>query len=327
MASPAFAHLRSLGKPLIFAWAEFGWEPAEKPAYLTALPKFKAFAEKSPVEFVTCKEYLDKYGDQAKETIYLPMDAWKKLLTWGIGGDQLRIMDRRVEGLLLAAETFDAVASLLGAASQADRLDKAWKDLLTAQSHDVGLCEFTRWQGKHMASLDRIEDHHNLTWGDIGFNHLDAAEKQGKTALYAAADHLARRINSAAVNHGTHVVTVLNSCGWPRNDLVLTGRIHALPRHTAVVVVRDRDGRPVPSQIVASDKDSEGNLQMAEVAFAARQVPAVGYDTYYLEFVPPPLGDVRRPADRRAMRRGVAFARKRACGRAARSGCRAESKV
>ena len=25
------------------------------------------------------------------------MDDWNKLLTWGLGGDQLRVMDRKVE--------------------------------------------------------------------------------------------------------------------------------------------------------------------------------------------------------------------------------------
>jgi len=138
-SSPGFQKLRELGKPLIFAWEEFGWEPEDEPAYLKAPEKYQKLAEESRVEFVTLKEYLDKYGPNPKEPLYLNMDAWNKLLTWGLGGDQLRILDRKVEGVLLAAERFDAIAGALGEATHENRLKGAWRDLLTAQSHDVGL--------------------------------------------------------------------------------------------------------------------------------------------------------------------------------------------
>ncbi len=113
-ASPGYKKLRALGKPLIFTWGEFGWESPEHPDYLTTPAKYRELAEKMPVEFVTCKEYLDKYGAHPKETVYLPMDAWRKSLTWGVGGDQLRILERKVEAVLLAAERFDSVATALG---------------------------------------------------------------------------------------------------------------------------------------------------------------------------------------------------------------------
>ena len=125
--NPAFKKLQALGMPLLFGWEEFGWEDPEHPAYLVGsekpsrfpdlypvnwyvLQKLRGLAEKYPVEFVTLKEYLDKYGKDPQESIYLPMNAFDKWLTWGLGGDQLRILDRKVEGLLLAAELFDAAA-------------------------------------------------------------------------------------------------------------------------------------------------------------------------------------------------------------------------
>ena len=287
-SSAAFKKLQGLGKPLIFTWEEFGWESPEHPSYLTAPAKYKEFAEKTPVEFVTCKEYLDKYGANPKESIYLPMDAWNKSLTWGLGGDQLRILDRKVEALLLAAERFDAIASTLGAPTQAGLLEKAWRDLLASQSHDVGLCEYSRWEGDRMAPLDRIEDYHNFTWGTIGYNHLDAAQKQGQAALDVSLGHLVKRINSEAGKHGPRAVTVFNPSAFQRSDLVLTGRIYPIAEKVAGVIVRDRAGRVLPSQIVKADRDTQGNLTMASVAFAAEKVPSVGYDTYYLEFTPGP---------------------------------------
>ena len=287
-ASPEFRTLAEQGTPLIFCWEEFGWESPEHPAYLTSPTKYKSVAAAGRVEFVTLSEYLDRYGKQARETISLPMDAWNKSLTWGLGGDQVRVMDRKVEGLLLAAEVFDAAASAFGGTSQAEVLDGAWKDLMASQSHDVGLCEYSRWQGDRMAPAERIEDLHNFTWGAIGYQHLDAAQEQGQRALEAALAELSRRIDSGSEPAGEAAITVFNPHPWRRTDVVSSGRIYPIPEKTAAVVIRDGAGKAVPSQTVRSEADDEGNLLVAEVLFEASETPSSGYDTYYLDFVPQP---------------------------------------
>lgn len=279
--SAEFQKLSALGKPLIFAWEEFGWESPEKPAYLTSPAKYQTLEN---VEFVTIQEFLDKYGAQAKESLYLPMDAWNKSLTWGLGGDQVRILDRKVDALLLAAELFDGIAAAHGGSSQVDTLEKAWRDLLASQSHDVGLCEYSRWQGDRMAPFDRIEDLHNFTWGAIGYNHLDTAQRKGQAVLDAALRSLSGRVNSGANKHGELAAVVFNPHGWPRTDLAMTGRIYPVPPQCREVIVKDRTGRVVPSQIVKQDNGSAGNLVMAELAFRTLEVPPAGYDTYYLHF-------------------------------------------
>ncbi len=273
-AEPLFEKLKALGMPLVFGWEEFGWEDPEHPAsqqgtklenplpdlYPVAwgtLRRFKSMAEKYPVEFVTLKEYLDKYGAKPEETIYLPMDAFDKWLTWGLGGDQVRILDRKVESLLLAAEIFDAAAALLGAKSQAAILEQAWKDLCASQSHDVGLCEYSRWQGDRMAPLERIEDTHNFPWGACGYNLLDSAQKQGQASLDAALKTLADRINSREKKQGQLAATVFNPLGMDRTDVVMTGRIYPLPEKTQAIVVKDGAGRVLPSQVVKSEKTAK----------------------------------------------------------------------
>jgi len=281
-ASPEFQELTALGKPLIFAWEEFGWESPEKPAYLTAPERYRALEQ---VEFVTLKEYLDKYGAQGKESVYLPMDAWNKSLTWGLGGDQIRILDRKVDALLLAAELFDAIAAAHGYTSQTGALEKAWRDLLASQSHDVGLCEYSRWQGDRMAPFDRIEDLHNFTWGALGYNHVDAARQQGQAVLDGALNYLGSRADTATNRPGESLAAVVfNPHTWARTDLVSTGRIYPLPPKIRDVMVRDRTGRIVPSQLAKTDKDADGNLDMAEVTFLAKDVPAAGYDSFFLQF-------------------------------------------
>ncbi len=294
--SEAFRKLQEMGKPLIFTWEEFGWEPPDEPAYLQTPEKYQKLAEKSPVEFVSLKEYMDKYGAKPQKTVYFNMDAWNKLLTWGLGGDQLRILDRKVEALLLAAERFDAIAGTLGAKSNAPALEEAWKHLLTSQSHDVGLCEYSRWQGDRMAPLDRVEDYHNFTWGAIGFNHLDAARKHGQEVLDTSLAYIRSHVQAQPGKEAGMAVSVFNPYEWPRSGIATTGRLYPIPEKTRGVAVKDGAGHVVPSQILRSGKDGEGNLTVAEVAFPAHGVPGVGYDTYYLEFsseaVPPPATDL-----------------------------------
>ena len=65
--------------------------------------------------------------------------------------------------------------------------------------------------------------------------------------------------------------------------MVMTGRVYPLPEKTKAIVVKDRTGRVLPSQVVKSASDRQGNLIVAELAFQAAAVPSAGYDTYYLE--------------------------------------------
>jgi alpha-mannosidase len=287
--SEAFKKLQILGTPLLFTWEEFGWEPPDQPSYVKTSKKYADIAGQFPVEFVTLKDYLDRHGDAAgPEPVYFRMDNWNKLLAWGLGGDQLRIMDRKVEGTLLAAERFDAIASTLGAKDHVRTLEQAWKHLLASQSHDVALCEYSRWQGDRMAPLDRLEDHHNFTWGAIGYNHLDAAEAQGREVLSASLNTIAGHIGSAPAKPGKSTVLVFNPSAWERTGVATTGRIYPVPDHAQDIVVRDSAGRAVTSQIIRSERNDAGNLVVADVAFVAAGVPSVGYDAYSLEFLPKP---------------------------------------
>ena len=136
------------------------------------------------------------------------------------------------------------------------------EELADFQSHDVGLCEYSRWQGDRMAPLDRLEDKHNFTWGAIGYNHLDAAEEQGQEVLTSSLEYHRRATSTRnRRKQGQLAVTVFNPCAWERTDLATTGRIYPIPANAKDIVVRDRPGRLVPSQIIKSDKDEPGNLR------------------------------------------------------------------
>ena len=282
------AKLQALGKPCVQYWYELGWEDAEKPRYLTYPKQFAEFSEKNNVEYVTLRGYLKKYGSQVRETIYLNMDAWKKLLPWGIGGDQVRVNARKIEATLHAAERFDALANATGSKSKTAILYTAWRNLLTAESHDVNLCEFSRWQGDRVAPLGLIEDHHDQTWGSIGYHHLDEALQDGKATLEASLSDIASRIASAHNGNGPSVV-VFNPCSWERTSLARTGKVYLKDRPSKNVSVVNSAGATVPFQIERTENDLAGNLAMVDVTFLAENVPGVGYDTYRLKFTPEPV--------------------------------------
>lgn len=279
-----FDAMAKLGKPLIFAWEEFGWESPEQPAYLKRPATYRQIAEARPTEFVTLEQYMDRYGQRLKTTRRFRMDEWDKLLSWGLGGDQLRIFDRKVEALLLAAERFDAIAVGLGAATHERALDQSWRDLLASQSHDVSLCEYSRWQGDRTAVFERIEDRHQFTWGAIGYNHLDAARTRGQAVLDDVLGDIARRAGSKA-EADEKIVTVFNASQWPHSNLATTGKLYPLPAGSKGVQVTDGRGRKVAAQIVGSSSHRRGEWVAANVAFIAKEVTGVGYDTYRLRFV------------------------------------------
>lgn len=144
-----------------------------------------------------------------------------------------------------------------------------------------------------MAPLDRVEDRHNFPWGVIGYNHLDAAQKQGENVLSNALGELAERVDSVSNKQGELAVMVFNPYAWERTAVAYTGRVDLKGHPGKSVTVCDASGRIVPSQLIVSDtippeweRDNMGNLLVADVAFVARDIPSVGYDTYYLDLTP-----------------------------------------
>ncbi|MFA5057621.1 MAG: glycoside hydrolase family 38 C-terminal domain-containing protein [Opitutaceae bacterium] len=284
--------LGQLGVPLAIKWVEFGWGPGEldgKTANKFFAAKYRELATKYNVRHTTLTEYLDHYGAQAKERIQWRMDDFHKLEPWGCGGDQMRRTERELEAVLTAAERFDAAASLLGLAPgrEAD-LDAAWKYLLTAQSHDVSLCEYQDegldYNGindpaarQFLAATGSAGENANVkTWGDMGFRQMAVAGKTGRTIMDSALHAIGAAVDTAAMSRGRTAAIVFNSVGSGR-DATVTAR--GVPLQAGGrVLVRDAAGQPVPSQVVASEHPGE-----ADVLFQARELPSFGYATYYLD--------------------------------------------
>ena len=285
------AEFAQLGMPLALKWVEFGWGPDElkgKTANKFFASTFRELSEHFNVRYTTVTEFLDEYGAQAQEVLRWRMDDFKKLQPWGCGGDQLRREQREVEAVLVAAERFDAAATLLGLhPGREPDLDSAWKNLFVSQGHGVSLCEYYD-EGLDYGGINdpaarqfladtgtEEENSRVVTWGDMGFRHLAAAERTGNAVLESALQAIAREVDTAGANHGRTAAVVFNPSGFTQ-DAIAT--VRGVPvEYGADVVASDAAGQPVPSQVLAA---GEGR---ADVLIQTRQLPSVGYATFYLD--------------------------------------------
>ncbi|MCC6579573.1 MAG: hypothetical protein IT440_03970 [Phycisphaeraceae bacterium] len=273
--------------PLAVKWTEFGWEPMSG----TRMNRFDAglfpiLSREYRVAYVTFEQYMDRYRSHAGEAVQLTMDQFDKLLPWGIGGDQIRRFGREVEAVLHAAERMDAVAHALGVSDiPLERLSQAWRDLLQSQSHDVSLCEFSRFQGL-WESVPRQPklDQHFLPWGASGWQLMDRADQRGRDVLREAAEAIAAKVDTRTTNPEAISRVAFNACGHERDAVLTTGRIPLAGKDIRGFRVKSSsNGTELPWQFVDQHRDSDGKLVSADLAFLAQSIPAMGYDTYGVE--------------------------------------------
>lgn len=292
--------------PLALKWTEFGWEKLTGKSINKFDPElFRALSEKFDVEYLTLEQYLDRQAAPGAPAINVKrpvVDDFTKLLPWGIGGDQIRRFGREVEGVLHAAERFEAVAHVLDPAfDAAAALHEAWRQLLAAQSHDVCLCEYTRHQGA-TPPADPVLDTHFQTWGSYGYRFMDEAVAAGRKVLGGALRAIAQSVGTApAHGPGSQAAVVFNACGFARDALVTTGTLQLEELKTGGLHVCDSTGQRVPVQLLNTERSPGGQLVCADVAFTARALPALGYDTYFLvpaaPGAPSPATDLRIDRD------------------------------
>ena len=279
--------LKKSGVPLAIVWTEFGWEPLGDIQVHTKFDteKYNGLKQRNDVVFLTIKEYMDKYAKPAN-TIKFSMDDYDKILPWGIGGDQLRVNDRKAEALLIFAEQFDAFSYMLDPERRICEFEDIWKDLLTAQSHDVSLCEYYRWHRLNFFERNRLHNTHEMLWGAIGYTHLDKAISSGNKILGNSLETIASKIDSSTDAQGDLAVTVFNPCTWERKGIVVsTGKIYLKDTYAKGIMIVDAQGNTVPSQIISSKTNSDSSIITADVAFEVENMPASGYVTYYIKFI------------------------------------------
>jgi len=102
---------------------------------------------------------------------------------------------------------------------------------------------------------------------------------EGESLLQEAAMRFTVHIGYPRLVEGTFPITVFNSLSWDRDDVVETYVETPMTGIESLNIVNSR-GKRVPSQIVK--KDEQSGCSRIYLVFVAKDVPAHGYETFYV---------------------------------------------
>ncbi len=104
------------------------------------IEKVTAYAEtKENVEYVLLEDIPALYGE-AKDELATTDNDFHVQMPWGYCGNEIFNGVRKAEVEAVQAEKLNALAMMLGASEEREKLDEAWKYALVAQHHDVTIC-------------------------------------------------------------------------------------------------------------------------------------------------------------------------------------------
>ncbi|HET8630949.1 MAG TPA: glycoside hydrolase family 38 C-terminal domain-containing protein [Thermomicrobiales bacterium] len=179
--------------------------------------------------------------------------------------------NRESEDLLLAAERWSAVAERVTGQPYPDGLDRAWKDVLFNQFHDI----------LAGTSIEAAYDDARDLYGE--------ARAIAARALNNALQSLSWRVGLAHED-GTTPIVVFNPHAWPVRAAVEAD----FGRLDVGATLSDDEGRPAPLQLVTPPATVSGNSR-TRLRFLA-DLPPLGYRAYRVvpaaaaaEPAPPPV--------------------------------------
>jgi alpha-mannosidase len=213
------------------------------------------------IDFSTAKEF---FADLDRELPSLKVPTWNDELYFeyhrGVYTSQADTKQRirHDEELMLDAEKYASLASLFDRPYAQDQFELAWKNLLFDHFHDV------------------------MPGSGIAVNYLDAKRnledvaRSANEITNAAFDEILAHVNTQG--DGVPVV-VFNSLSWPRTEVI---EVEAqLPGQAQQVEVLDAAGHQVESQLLSMDAATS----RARLLLLAANVPALGYETYFVRSV------------------------------------------
>lgn len=171
---------------------------------------------------------------------------------------ELKQATRELETILTDAEKLGAMLRALGAEVEDGEVERAWRPMLFNQAHDLMSGVMT----------DRVYED--------TLRKYDYSRQVGEELREARRRALVARVDTRG--EGVPVV-VVNTLGRRRTD-VATVTVGFSEAGVRGVQVRGPEGETVAGQILEAVRSETGDLLQAEVAFVARDLPALGYAVY-----------------------------------------------
>jgi alpha-mannosidase len=175
---------------------------------------------------------------------------------------EIKQWNRQLENLLVTWEKFDAIRRVSGPTKPIsnERIDEAWEPILFNQFHDI-IC------GCHVDkvfsnTMDRFKYSRQIVSAGL------------ETTLVFLVDEIDTR------GDGIPVV-VFNPLSWNRSDAVECS-VAFSESDVFEIDVRNSAGRPVISDLLKAERYETGGIKRATILFIARDVPALGYEVYFV---------------------------------------------
>lgn len=172
----------------------------------------------------------------------------------------LKRKNRIAENLLLIAEKFATLASVLGLTYPKDSLEDATKFILFNHFHDI-ICGC----GVDEVYLDAME-------------RFERSIECSKDILKKSLEFIVGNIDTQG--QGTPIV-VFNPLPWIRTDVAEVEVQIVNPKIKEISLV-DHNGKPIPFQVIQEEKYPDEDLKSLKIIFIAENVPSIGYNTYFI---------------------------------------------
>ena len=258
----SYFRIRKLNPEFPFIYSHDFATPPDYDAFFTDWNKKSVSLGKPAIKYATGTEFLQAAANGEPNFDVIEgerPDVW--LYIHGPSHQKALKASREGSRLLTAAEkfaTFDALQQNSFAAYPQAELTKAWENAIYP---DHG------WGGKHGDLTDRAFRTAYETGRDIAASVLDKSIK-----------NIASRINFSGKGIP---VTVFNPLSWKRTDLVrFTMNVEGNDMNTFKLL--DEKGSEIPYQLIDDHKITGNRDEVITFLFVAKEVPSVGYKTYYL---------------------------------------------
>jgi len=173
---------------------------------------------------------------------------------------ELKQRNRELERLLTMAEKLGVLLSWLGTPVDHDALWRAWEPVLFNHAHDL-MCG---------VMTERVHDD-TIRGYDFSKRIADEEVRARLESLSAAIDTRGEGIP----------IAVFNTLSWPRTDIAVAN-VGFSDSNVMDLGLVGPDGQAAPVQLLSSERNPVGGLLRAEIAFVARDVPAMGHTVYRL---------------------------------------------
>jgi alpha-mannosidase len=214
------------------------------------------------IRLATAPEFIKKISES---TIELPKIFGERPAVWlyihGPSHEWALKASREGDIMMTVAEKFSTIDALIRGTFThypEERLNRAWESKIYP---DHG------WGGKGGESTDAIF-----------LGKFEESLREARSLANEAIQNIASQIN---INRKKGIpVVIFNSLSWQRNDPV-SFKIGFDPGIAFDIKLTDGSDQEVPVQLTEIERYKDNSIKNAEAVFIAREVPSIGYKTYY----------------------------------------------